>query len=426
MAIKAKKLKNGMRYHLVPFPGTDAATVLVLTKVGARYEPLKVWGGSHFIEHLMFKGTKKRPNTIDISLEIDRYGAAFNAYTGKDLTGYYVKIAGNKAHVAIDLLHDMLFNSKYAPAEMKKEKQVIIEEIKMYEENPIMHIDDLIERAMFDGNPLGREIAGTSKSMIDMKRSDLISFRDKYYIPSEMVVVIAGNVPKGAKALLEKTFGKVAQGTEPDSYLPFGDMPERKTPRVSIQYKELEQIQLALAFPAPGKHDEKTQALKIFASILGGTMSSRLFIEVREKRGLAYFVRASSEAYEDVGMLLIRAGLNRERLDEALNAIFKELKKIKREGVTVQELKFAKDHAEGAAKLSLEDSSNRAEFYGRQELFFDKVETLDEKLTKIREVTVKDVQDIANEILNFQKLSIAAVGPYKTDAALLKHVPVIN
>ena len=191
---KVRKLKNGMRVHLVPFTGTDAATVLVLTKVGSRYEDDKVWGGSHFIEHLMFKGTKRRPNTIDISKTIERYGALYNAYTGKDLTGYYVKIDGDKSDVAIDLLHDMIFHSKFDAREMNRERGVIIEEIKMYEENPIMHIGDLIEEAMFDGSTLGREIAGTPETMRTMKRSDLIAYRDRYYVPSEMVVVVAGAI----------------------------------------------------------------------------------------------------------------------------------------------------------------------------------------------------------------------------------------
>ncbi|MFH1631758.1 MAG: pitrilysin family protein [bacterium] len=423
---KAKQLTNGMRYHLVPFEGTEAATVLVLVKVGSRYEPLNLWGASHFIEHLMFKGTKKRPKTVDISRILDRYGAQFNAYTGKDLTGYYVKIASDKLGIAVELLYDMLIKSLYAPVEVKREKGVILEEIKMYEENPMMHIGDMIELAMFDGNPLGREIAGTPESMIKMRRSDIIRYRDRYYVPSEMVVVVAGKIPKGIVALLNNTFGRVKQGAEPESFMPFGQMPERETPRVARQYKDLKQIQVALSFPGPNMKSKQMPAFQIMANILGGTMSSRLFTEVRERRGLCYFVRAGVEAYEDVGMLLIRAGLDAGRLDEALKVIVSELRKMVKDGVTAQELKFAKDQAEGAAKLGFEDSSNRAEFVCRQELFFGAVESLEEKLAKINQVTGGDVQKIAQEVINFKKLSIAAIGPYKTDAALLRHLPVIG
>lgn len=425
--MNAKKLKNGMRYVLVPFSGTDAVTVLVLTKVGSRYEPLKVWGGSHFIEHLMFKGTKRRPNTVDISRTLDRYGAEFNAYTGKDLTGYYVKIDAEQAHTAIDLLHDMIFHSLYDTKEMNKERKVIIEEIKMYEENPIMHIEDLLEEAMFDGNPLGRNIAGTAETMTTMKRSDLIDYRDEYYTPSEMVVVLAGNVPKDAKAQLEKTFGSVkASKKEPTSYMPFGEMPERKSPRIGRQYKPVKQIQLALGFPTVGRRHKDQYALKLLANILGGAMSSRLFIEVRERRGLCYFVRAGSDAYDDVGVFNIRAGLDAERIDEALKAIVRELKKIRKDGVTAQELRYAKDQAEGAIKLSLENSSRRAEFYGRQELFRGEMDTPAARIEKLKKVTRADVLRVAKDVINFKKLSLAAIGPYKSDAALKKHLPVLG
>ncbi|MCH8049413.1 insulinase family protein [Patescibacteria group bacterium] len=425
--IKAKRLKNGMRYHLVPFTGTEAMTTLVLTKVGSRYEPETLLGGSHFIEHMMFKGTKKRPKTIDISKALDRYGAEYNAYTGKDRTGYYVKIAGDHAQVAIELLYDMLFHSLYETKELNRERKVIIEEIKMYEENPILHVGDLLEQAMFDGNPLGREIAGTPQSVMTMKKADIMTYRGQYYMPSEMVIVLAGKVPTSAIELLRATFGKVkATKQEPPTYLPFGEMPERKTPRLVRQFKPLKQIQIALGFPMPGAGHKDMLAIKLLSTILGGAMSSRLFIEVREKRGLCYFVRATSDAYEDVGTFVIRAGLDAERLALALKTIVNELRKIKKAGVTAQELRYAKDHIEGATKLQLEDSSQRAEYYGRQELIFGQVESPQARLDKIKKVTRRDIQRVANEVLNFKKLSIAAIGPYKTDAALLKYIPVLS
>ena len=175
------KLKNGMRVHLVPFEGTEAVTVLVLTNVGSRYEDDAVWGGSHFIEHLMFKGTERRPNTIDISRTLDRYGAEFNAYTGKDLTGYYVKIAADKAPVAVDLLHDMLFNSLYDPTEMDRERGVIIEEIKMYEDNPMMYIEEVFENILFNGTNLGRSIAGPRVNIQTISRNALYNYHKKHY-----------------------------------------------------------------------------------------------------------------------------------------------------------------------------------------------------------------------------------------------------
>ncbi|MBU1126111.1 MAG: pitrilysin family protein [Patescibacteria group bacterium] len=424
--IKAKRLANGMRYHLVPVSGTGAATILVLAKVGSRYEPLKVWGGSHFIEHLMFKGTTRRPNTIDISKTIDRYGAEFNAFTSKDHTGYYVKIAGDKLPVAVDLLHDMIFHSKYDPKEINRERGVIIEEIKMYEENPIMHVEDILEEAMFDGNSLGRTIIGTVETIKKIRRSDLIAYRDAYYKPSEMVVAIAGKIPKGIVGLLEKSFGKVRAGEEPERYLPFGETPRQSLPRIARQYKDLKQIQLAFGFPAPPRGHKDIPALQLLASILGGSMSSRLFIEVRERRGLCYMLRSSIDLFDDVGMFIVRAGLDAQRLDEAALVIANELKKIKKHGVSVRELREAKDHLEGAAKLKMEDSSSQAEFIASQELFLNKVDSFDYKIAKIRQVTAKDILRVANETLDFEKWSVAAIGPYKTDEALRKHLPKLH
>lgn len=420
---KVHTLKNGARVHLVPLNGTQAATLLVLFKVGSRNEPLKVWGGSHFIEHLMFKGTKKRPETVDISKELDRYGAEYNAYTGKDLTGYWVKIASEQLPVAVDLLHDMLFNSKYEAAEMTREKKVIIEEIKMYEENPIMHLEDMLEEAIFDKHILGRNIAGTSASMLAMKRNDVLAYRDAHYVPENMVIAVAGNVPKNILALIEKSFGKVKARPVASEVSPFNLEGEWSTPRVRLQEKKLEQIQVALGFPTFGREHKDTEALKLLASILGGTMSSRLFIEVREKRGLCYNVRSTVDFYDDAGVLTVRAGLDASRLSVAMKVIVSELKKIAKTGVTPAELKMAKDNVRGGTTLRLEDSSNLAEFYARQELFHGKVETAEQRLEKFAAVKLADVQRVAKEILNFRRLSIAAIGSYKTEAELMKHFP---
>jgi predicted Zn-dependent peptidase len=415
-------LKNGARVLLAPFEGTEAATILVMFKVGSRNEDLKVWGGSHFIEHLMFKGTTKRPETIAITKELDRYGAEYNAYTGKDMTAYYVKIAGDKIPVAVDLLHDMLFNSLYKAGEMAKEKKVIMEEIKMYEENPIMHLEDLLEEAMFEGHTLGRNIAGTIKSMADMKRSDVIAYRDAYYVPENTIIVVSGKYPADIMTRLEKTFGKVKHGKKrvyEDVYLDKG----KHGVRVRRQFKDLKQIQVAFGFPIPGRMHADIPALRLLSIILGGTMSSRLFIEVREKRGLCYTVRAGTDGYDDIGTFTVRAGLDAGRLTLASKTIINELKKVGKNGVTAAELQMAKDNIQGALTLQLEDSSNRAEFYGRQELFEGKVSTLDERMKEYMKVTLKDVQRVAKDYLDFERMSLAAIGPYKTDAEFLKHFP---
>lgn len=408
-------LPNGTRVHLIPFAGTDACSVLVLFGVGSREESDAVWGGSHFIEHLMFKGTKRRPKTVDISRELDRYGAQFNAYTGKDVTGYWVKINGEQAHRAVDLLHDMLFHSTFDSKEMAREKKVIVEEIKMYEENPIMHIEDLLEEAMFDGHVLGRNIAGTSASVLGMKREDVLAYRDRFYTPSNMVVVMAGRVPKGARELLRSTFGRVkaARGEPVREGQAFRREAMPVGARVRVQEKPLDQVQLALGFPTSGRGSKEEPALKLLATILGGTMSSRLFVEVRERRGLCYSVRAGHDAYADVGAFQVRAGLDAKRVPEAMKIILGELRKTRRQGVTTAELKMAKEHLRGALSLKLEDSSDRAEFYGRQELWTGKTLSPDAWLSRYDRVTRAQIAAVAKEVLDERHMSIAAIGPFK-------------
>ncbi len=416
-----------MRVHVISMPSTSAITVLVHTKVGSRYEPNHLWGASHFIEHLMFKGTDRRPSTVDISRELDQYGAQFNAYTGKDKTGYYVKIDSKHAALAVDLLHDMIFHSKYDPVEIDKERRVIIEEIKMYEENPIMHIHDLIEEAMFDGSTLGKNIAGDAASMLAMKREDIIDFRDRNYNPNRMIVTLAGNIPDNIMDVLESTFGTVPQRDDgSDGYSDFSPSVIANAPNISYQQKPLEQVQLSIGFYAPGRQDKDIYASKVLSTILGGTMSSRLFIEVRERRGLCYSVRSSADGYDDIGGFLINAGLDAGRLDEAAEAIFNEVQKAKSGDIKQKELDYVKDNIEGSLKLRLENSTQMAEFVGKQELWFDEVESPEQVIDHYRSVTLEDVHKAAERIFDMNNVSIAAIGPYANENDLIEHFKMVK
>jgi len=415
-------LKNGTRVCLVPFAGTKATTVLVFCKVGSRYESVSLQGASHFIEHLMFKGTTRRPNTLAISRALDAVGAQFNAFTGKDATGYYVKADHQHAKLAIDLLHDMLFHSKYDPKELNRERGVIIEEINMYEDNPMSYVENLLEQGLFQGNPLADDIAGTHKSMRAMKRSDILTYRDSYYQPSRLVICVSGHVDEQVTTWLEETFGRVkAAGKKPEDFTPFVGWKDQQEPRIIVKEKAMEQVQLALGFPAYSLYDKKLRAAKLLAIILGGTMSSRLFIAVRERRGLAYFVRSWIETFEDTGYLTIRAGLDKSRLPLALKTIFNECRAIKRKGaIRVQELKDAKEYVRGKTLLAMEDSFARAEWYGQTTLFHEKEKTIEGYLKEIADVRMKDVEQVAQEMLRSAQLTIAAIGPYANKEALKK------
>lgn len=401
-------------------------TVLALTKLGSRYEPDHLWGASHFIEHLMFKGTKKRPHYSIITKELDRYGAEFNAYTGKERTGYYVRIDSEKASVAIDLISDMLFNSLFEDREMEREKNVIVEEIKMYDENPIMNLGNLLEQGLYRGHVLGKDIAGTAESVLGMKREDVIKFRDAYYTPQNMRLVVAGDIKDGVLDQLEATFGSAAAKSGPGAPLSFGEYQSHEKPHIEIQHKDLKQVQLGIAFPGPGKFNDAKYAATLLAYILGGSMGSRLFSEIREERGLCYSIHASADQYTDIGDFAITAGLDAERMEEALSAIFAELTKIKTEGVTEEELRHAKDHFEGALKLRLENSSRVAEFYGGQALFYDKILTPNDVLAKYEAVSEEDIKKAANDILCGDRLTVAAIGPYASEDDLRKLIPVLQ
>lgn len=407
-----KKLKNGMSVLLVPQKGATSMTLLVLCRVGSRYETRDINGASHFVEHLMFKGTKKRPNTQIISRELDRYGAEYNAYTDKDVTGYYIKMDAEKTSLAVDMLHDMLFHSLYDPKEINRERGVIIEEINMYEDNPRMHIDDLLEEALFPNSTLGWNIAGPREVIRTVSREKLIAYRDAYYIPERMSVVLAGKIVPGALLLLQKTFGAVKRPTGKDTAFDPFCTPAKIHEPIAYQEKKTEQVQLGLAFHGLRLGHDDLAAASLLATILGGTMSSRLFIQIRERRGLCYSINASHQAREDIGIFSVMSGLDKKRVPEAVEAIIAELKKTMKAPVTSEELRRAKDHVRGRTTLAFEDSATQAEWYGKQWLFQKMVETPEEKMRRIEKVTAAQIMRVAKAIFRPEVMAGAAIGPF--------------
>ena len=409
-------LKNGVRCVLVPLPSTKAATVLVLFRVGSRYETPNINGIAHFVEHMMFKGTKKRPTTLHISKALDRYGAEYNAFTSKDYTGYYIKIDRDKLGEAMDILFDMLLHSKLDAKEVDRERKVIFEEIKMHDENPLMHIDDMFESVLFHGSTLGWDIAGTKESMSKVTQKNIADFVCDYYRPSRTLVVVCGNVD-------EHVFKDVEAGThelkEPKYrervWAPhkFG-VPNDKA-RLKVQYKELEQTQLMLGFPAYKYGDPRLLALSLLHVILGGTMSSRLFVAVREKRALAYTVRTDVGMYEDTGVFSVHAGLDAARVPEAIKAIRAELTRMLKSGVTAKELADAKSAIKGRTVLSLEESNDLAGWFAKQELFIGKMETPEERFKRLDAVSAADVLKVAREVIVPRKMAAAVIGPFKEE-----------
>ena len=422
----SKKLKNGMQAITIPQKGAASMTAMVFVKVGSRYETMGINGASHFIEHLMFKGTKRRPTTLDISKELDRYGAEYNAFTSKDLTAYYVKMDAEKTELAVDLLHDMLFHSKYDPKEMDRERNVIVEEINMYEDNPRMHIEDMLEEVLFPDSTLGWNIAGPREVIRTIPRKKLIDYRDAYYVPERITVVVAGKIQSNIWDILEKTFGSVkAPAKKADkTFAPFTP-PKKLKKKIVFQKKETEQVQLDIGFYGVSITDKERPAATLLASILGGTMSSRLFIQVRERRGLCYSVNASHQSIEDTGIFSVMSGLDKRRIKEATEVIWEELLKTTKTFVKSEELQRAKDHIRGQLTLAFENSATIANWFGKQGTFEGKLSTPEERLREIENVTAADIRRVAKRIFRPELCAAAVIGPFENQKSVQKFFPFL-
>ncbi|HTM69081.1 MAG TPA: pitrilysin family protein [Candidatus Binatia bacterium] len=420
------KLANGTRVVLVPHHDTAAVTLLALYEVGSRYETASLSGASHFIEHMMFKGTARRPNTMAISRDLDAVGADYNAFTGKDLTGYYIRLQTEKLGLAVDMLEDMLYHSAFKPKDFDSERKVIHEELRMYDDNPAMVVEERMEEELYKGSSLGWRVGGTVKSMDGIARDGLVAYRDRHYVPAKTVLALAGKFDHDqAVALLERTFGKVPARKAPAPFRPFPSANAGGGPRVRMEHKDTEQVQLAMGWPAYPYGDERLPALKVMSIILGGTMSSRLFMAVRERRGLAYSVHASVNSYQDVGNLTVQAGLAKDRFDAALKVIMAELARMKDKDVTSEEMTRAKEFFKGKMVLNLEDSSRLADWYARQELLQHRVETPEERIAKMFAVTKADVRRAAADVFRRSRAAVAVIGPFKDAAPVTKHLSAL-
>lgn len=415
-------LANGFPVIFVPQKDSQSLTLLVLFRVGSRYEDLRVnHGVSHFIEHLMFKGTQKRPTTLDISKELDGIGAEFNAYTSKDHTGYYIKASAEKLDLACDILADMLTNSVFDAQEINKEKGVIIEEIKMYQDQPLQYAEMLFESLIYKNNTLGADIAGTEESIKKMTRENILAYRDSHYEPQNGVIVVAGKITPRTKKILNKYFVQLRAASRQKfakEFTPFVN--DQKAPRILLNYKNTKQVHLTLGFPAyPYKHPD-IYALQLLATILGGNMSSRLFIDVRVKKGLCYYIKSQVDVYQDTGNLMIRSGLDINKIKGAISLIMRELKQIKNKGVTARELAMAKDFIKGRTVLQLEESEYLADFFGRQFILANELLTPAEKIKKIMSVSKSQVDRVARDIIKQEKLNLAMISPYKDQKEFIK------
>lgn len=401
---------------------TQTATVVVVVGVGSRYEADKEAGISHFIEHMFFKGTQKRPTTLDISSELDAIGGDYNAFTGKDMTGYYAKVDYKHLNTALDVVADIYLNSKIETKEIEKEKGTIIQELSMYEDNPMRTVGELFEEMLYEKNSLGRAIVGSKKYIRSFKREDFLKYMKRFYISSDTVICVAGKFyEKTAMESIKKYFVKMEKGKKPK----IKKVAEKQQePQVKIKFKKTDQTHLILGNRAYDRNHKDRFALSLLSVILGGNMSSRMFIEVREKRGLAYYVRTSTEEYEDCGYIETQAGVEHKNLKKTIEVILREYKKITENKVSEKELRMAKDYIKGKSIMGMESSDAVAMFYVEQELMKSKILPLEDIFEKIEKVTPDDIQKVARDVFRENKLNLAVIGPHKDGKKLEKLLKV--
>lgn len=432
MNYKKNILDNRLRVITVPMPSLESVTVSIWAKTGSRNETSKNNGISHFLEHMFFKGTKNRPTAKQIAEEIDQIGGVQNAGTSKEYTQYYIKCRADKIETAFDLLSDMTLNSLLAREEIEREKGTIIEEIRMYEDTPMINIGEVFESLIYSDHELGMNIAGTEKTVQGMKREDFVNYRNNFYTTDNMIITVAGGVTeKEAFSLAKKYFGSIVIATASkrggkQSQIQIATslkLPRNDTaPRIKLHNKKKEQTHVILGFLADGKNYKGKYAQTILSAILGGGMSSRMFTEVRERRGLAYSIRTSMDRYIDSGYIGTYAGLDTKRAVEAVKVMLEEHHKILNSKFLVSnaELLKAKEFLKGHLALSLEDTSDVSSFFGDQELFSDKVLTPEEVFKKIDKVTMDEVNFEAKRLFVPERLNLAIIGPYEDDEKFKK------
>ncbi|MFH1523001.1 MAG: pitrilysin family protein [Patescibacteria group bacterium] len=410
--IKQTTLKNNLKLITVPMTGTKTATILVVVGTGSKYENKKNNGISHFLEHMFFKGTKKRPNTLAISSELDGVGGEYNAFTTKEYTGYWVKVDSSKIKLAIDIVSDMLLNSKFDSEEINREKGVIAEEINMYHDNPIMYIEDVFETCLYGNSPAGWEIIGTKKNISSFKRQDFISYLESQYGAGNTVICVAGNMKNDIDKLIDKYFFKLKQcGFKEKQAV----KEKQGKPNVKLHYKKTDQANLSLGVRTYPINHKNEYILKVLGIILGGSMSSRLFTELRERRGLAYYVRTQTEFYTDSGYLTTQAGVPVDKIEEAIKVILKEYRKLTKVLVSEKELIKTKDLIRGRSTIQFESSDNVAGWYAKQGILREKILSPENFFKEIDKVKASDIKKVAKEIFSSKGLNLALIGPSKNE-----------
>lgn len=415
---KISTLSNGLTLITIDLPHLESVTTLVAVGAGSRYETKKINGISHFLEHMFFKGSKKYPSAEQIATLVDGIGAINNAATTKEFTHYWIKSSGKYVELALDILSSMIKESLLSQEEIEREKGVIVEELRMYKDLPQRYVWDLYEQLQFGDQPLGWDIGGDEKTVNSITQQNLLSYMDSLYTPKNMVLVLAGKLPNNLHDLVEKYFSDLPKRSK-FTFKPYIKEKQSK-PRIGLYYKKTDQANIVLGMEGYDRNDKKRFAARILATILGEGMSSRLFLQVRERRGLAYHISADASSFVDTGMFTVNAGIKLEKIEEGLKIIKEELEKITVEKVIPEELKKAKEMTRGRLAIRAESTNFLAEYLGVNFVLDRKVETFEQFLKQIDDVTEQDVMDVAKDLIKKEKFNLQIIGPFKNVDPFMK------
>ncbi|MDB6130837.1 MAG: Peptidase domain protein [Verrucomicrobiales bacterium] len=404
------KFDNGLRFACVEMPHMASVSVGIWVGTGGRYEPLKLNGVSHFIEHLLFKGTRKR-NAKEISQAVEGVGGYLNAFTSEEHTCFYARAGVTQYETILEVLMDMFLNSKFDPVELERERGVIKEELAMYLDQPSQLVHEILNETLWPNHPLGRSITGTMKSLDAIQRSDLLEYFRQFYNTGSTLVVVAGPI-KSSKALA--SFKKFYKKVRPGKTLAYSPITVDQTePRVRLLTKKTEQTQLAMGIRTCSRHQDDRFSLRILNAVFGENMSSRIFQTIREEHGLAYTIYSSTSFFQDTGTITVSAGLDSGNLSKAMELVIREMQILKQTSVSRKELTQGRDYVLGQLDLHLESTENRMMWIGEQLLGYGKMIPIDLIKKQISQVTARDIRRAANTYFRPEHLSVALVSPIK-------------
>ena len=402
-------LSNGLRIATTEMPGAQSVSVNIFVGAGSRYEEKRINGISHFLEHMLFKGTHKRPQAIIISEAIEGAGGRSNAFTAHEETCYLAKVPFDQFALALDIISDMVNDPLLATEEVERERQVVIEEIRRTWDHPAAWAGELLSQAIFGDQPLGWDVAGTEETVRGISRQDMADYVDTWYVPNNIVVSVAGNVAHDQVLELAGSYFENRRPTELAKFKPAGPRVDSKP--IVVETRAITQANLLMAVRGLSRTDPERYVLRIFSNLLGAGMSSRLFKEVRERRGLAYSVGCGTTLYQDIGVLTASAGVSPEKVVETTEVILGEFHKLVDEPVGEEELTKARDYSVGTFRLGLEDTMSVARWVGDSLITTGQVQDVEEVVSKLRAVTVSDLQRMARRLFVDNELSVALTGP---------------